>query len=320
MNQEDKRNQQEDNSINSAEDLRGNTKVVIVRCHKCGSSTTFDPDTIIRTCPFCNSEMNTDMSMEDMINKPHSLLPFTIDKKSAMEIFDCWIKSRSFAPGDLDDIAGNHKELAGIYLPYWMFDGDVSMAYAEKQGFDRSILKNIKMAKISGRLSTALNNILIGSTESLPQKALNITEPNETDHLISKEEQYLSGFITERYVLDLRTGRMKKNDLIDAETTNLIRGEIFWNQQRKYILSKLAGEKDSENKLPNYETNYKLMLLPLWYGSYDYGGKNYKFIINGRTGKVHGQRPYSHLKGVMLLIGIIMTIAVIFGYAIWNKT
>lgn len=295
------------------------SKVIIVRCAHCGSSITYAPEYIADTCPFCNSKINLSSSMEDRIYKPHSLLSHTISQEDAREIFDCWIESRNFAPNPLKEVNSSNIQIAGIFLPYWMFDGDAQMIYEEKRGFDKSILKSIRNAKINGRLSTELNDVLIGSSDSLPKKALNITEPSDTDHLTPNEEKILNGFVTERYILDLKTGLLKKQDLIDAETTNLIRGEIFWNQQRKYILSHLAGEIESNSPIPQFETNYKLMLLPLWYGSYELDGEEYNFIIHGRTGKIHGQRPYSHLKGVMLLISILLVLTIIFGYAILQK-
>ena len=34
-------------------------------------------------------------------------------------------------------------------------------------------------------------------------------------------------------------------------------------------------------------------LLPVWFLNIEYRGKDYKFIINGETGKVSGELPYT---------------------------
>ncbi|HJS29119.1 MAG TPA: hypothetical protein VJ768_05835, partial [Anaerolineales bacterium] len=65
----------------------------------------------------------------------------------------------------------------------------------------------------------------------------------------------------------------------------------------------------------------KLMLLPLWVGTYRYKGTDYPFIINGQTGKVAGAKPKDDLKriliwtagiGTILLIGLISLLVLLF--------
>jgi len=41
---------------------------------------------------------------------------------------------------------------------------------------------------------------------------------------------------------------------------------------------------------------FKHVLLPVWLAAYKYRGKTYRFVVNGRTGAVQGERPYSGWK------------------------
>jgi hypothetical protein len=41
---------------------------------------------------------------------------------------------------------------------------------------------------------------------------------------------------------------------------------------------------------------YKNCLLPIWIAAYDYKGKPYRFLVNGVTGKAHGNAPWSWVK------------------------
>jgi hypothetical protein len=43
----------------------------------------------------------------------------------------------------------------------------------------------------------------------------------------------------------------------------------------------------------------------VWISAYRYQNKAYQFIINARTGEVQGERPYSILKIVFFILGII---------------
>ena len=56
----------------------------------------------------------------------------------------------------------------------------------------------------------------------------------------------------------------------------------------------IAGD---EQRIGNLNTDYnaitfKHILLPIWISAYQYNGKVYRFIINGRTGKLEGERPF----------------------------
>ncbi len=41
---------------------------------------------------------------------------------------------------------------------------------------------------------------------------------------------------------------------------------------------------------------FKHVLLPIWMAAYKYNGKSFRFVVNGQTGKVQGERPYSAWK------------------------
>ena len=54
------------------------------------------------------------------------------------------------------------------------------------------------------------------------------------------------------------------------------------------------------------------MLLPVWASAYRYRGKRYQFIVNGQTGEVQGERPWSWLRiGLAVAAGLIVAGAII---------
>jgi hypothetical protein len=63
-------------------------------------------------------------------------------------------------------------------------------------------------------------------------------------------------------------------------------------------------------------TTYKYVLLPVWLSIYRYGDKVYRFVVNARTGEVHGERPYSAIKIALAVIAAIVILAflvIVFG-------
>jgi hypothetical protein len=62
---------------------------------------------------------------------------------------------------------------------------------------------------------------------------------------------------------------------------------------------------------------FKHVLLPVWLAAYKYRGKTYRFVVNGRTGRVQGERPYSAMKiTIAIIVGLLIAAAVGYGIAL----
>jgi len=49
------------------------------------------------------------------------------------------------------------------------------------------------------------------------------------------------------------------------------------------------------------------VLLPVWLAAYKYRGKSYRFVVNGQSGRVQGERPYSAWKiAAAVVLGLII--------------
>ena len=53
------------------------------------------------------------------------------------------------------------------------------------------------------------------------------------------------------------------------------------------------------------DISFKHILLPIWLSAFRYNEKVYRFMINGRTGEVQGERPYSVIKIVLASLAVI---------------
>jgi hypothetical protein len=87
---------------------------------------------------------------------------------------------------------------------------------------------------------------------------------------------------------------------------------------RSTVRSDIGGD---EQRITTMNTTYsditfKHILLPIWISSYRYKGKVYRFLINGQTGEVQGERPYSALK---IMLAVLLVIAVIVGIILLTK-
>jgi hypothetical protein len=49
----------------------------------------------------------------------------------------------------------------------------------------------------------------------------------------------------------------------------------------------------------------------VWIASYVYAGRTWQILVNGRTGEVHGERPWSKAKIAIAVIAALVVLAVI---------
>ena len=59
------------------------------------------------------------------------------------------------------------------------------------------------------------------------------------------------------------------------------------------------------------EQTFKHLLCPLWIGSFKYKGKVYPFVVNGQSGKLYGDKPWSWVK-ISLALGAAALFALLF--------
>ena len=65
------------------------------------------------------------------------------------------------------------------------------------------------------------------------------------------------------------------------------------------------------------DVTFKHVLLPVWTAAYRYRGESYRFVVNGRTGRVRGERPWSAWKiAFAVIVGLILAAGLGYLYAL----
>jgi DNA-directed RNA polymerase subunit RPC12/RpoP len=277
-----------------------------VKCDSCGAEQTLDPTVTTSHCAFCGSQMHAEAETQRLI-KPSSLLPFKIDKKVGLESYRSWINGLWFAPSDLKRYAQVDGSLKGIYIPYWTYDANTWTWYDGERGIDytetetyeekdedgNSVTKERQVVRtvwtpVSGMVYENFDDVLVLASWSLPREKTEALEPWDLQNLVGYQVDYLAGFQSEAYQVDLAQGfehaKKKMEDVIDG----LIRQDIGGDHQRIHSTTTQYND-----------LTFKHILLPIWICAYRYGGKAFRFVINGRTGEVQGERPYSVIKIIL---------------------
>ena len=114
--------------------------------------------------------------------------------------------------------------------------------------------------------------------------------------------EYLAGFRAETYTVQLEDGYKEARAYMNRMITRDVKFDIGGDQQRIHNLDTDVGA-----------LTFKHILLPVWMAAYKYRGKTYRFVVNGRTGKTQGERPYSAWKITFaVILGALA--AVVIGY------
>lgn len=276
--------------------------VTSVRCDSCAALVEPSPSHEAFPCPYCGSSIVARETSQRLI-KPSALLPFTIDRHRATELFRGWIGKLWFAPNALKKLASLDGRLQGLYAPYWTYDADTVSSYVGQRGDNYTVTRTrtvtrdgktvteryqdteIRWTPAAGRVARAFDDVLVVGSDALPRDLAEALEPWDLDNLVGYADEYLSGFTAERYQIGVNAGWRRATERMEAVIRGDVRRDIGGDHQRIHSLSTRHSD-----------ITFKHVLLPLWICSYRYKSKIYRFLVNARTGEVQGQRPWSWVK------------------------
>lgn len=288
-------------------------------CPNCGARVEITSDRHAASCPFCATAVVTDTGSTRQI-KPQGVLPFVITEAQAKTALADWLRSLWFAPSGLTAYARRGKRMSGVYSPFWTFDADTLSRYHGARGdwyyetvhVTRTIdgrqqrvaeqVRRTRWTPVSGQVARDFDDILVLAASSLPRRITDALTPWDLSQLTDYRPEYLAGFLAEGYTIPLASG----HDIACQEMAGVIAGDV-----RRAI----GGDEQRITGIATSRANetFKHILLPIWTAAYRYNGKSYRFVVNGQSGRVQGERPWSIWK---LALAGLLALAVLLGL-IW---
>jgi DNA-directed RNA polymerase subunit M/transcription elongation factor TFIIS len=288
---------------NNWQDAQQQGVAYVVKCPACGAETALEKNMFSSECTFCGTPITVTPNTKAIAN-PQGVLPFKLEKQAASTQFNNWLRRLWFAPNDLKKYATSDR-LNGIYLPFWTFDSNTQSNYQGERGehyyvTERRVIngkeENVRVMKtrwypVSGWVQRAFDDILVTASRALPEKYLNQLEPWDLPNLVPFDNRYLSGFKAEVSQVDIKAGFEEAKQVMAAVIRQDVQRDIGGDEQRVHAVQ-------TQFSL----MTYKYILLPVWLSIYRYGNKIYRFVVNARTGEVHGERPYSAIKIALAIL------------------
>lgn len=295
---------------------------IAIDCVSCGSSYRFDQATHSGQCPFCGAPVVAKTRQHRQM-QVQALLPFQVKREQAWALFHAWLNGLWFAPNRLKNYARNDSRLVGMYVPYWTYDAATTTAYQGERGDNYAVQERylaiengrqveriqtvikVRWTPVAGQVSRFFDDVLVLASRSLPQGVTQQLEPWDLAKLAPYQEAYLSGFQSQMYQVDLERGFEHAQVRMNAVIQQDIAQDIGGDHQRIHGLDTRYGE-----------IRCKHILLPIWLSAFRFRDKTYRFVVNGRTGEVQGERPYSPLK--IALAVLLATLLIGGGLALWQ--
>ena len=288
------------------------------KCAGCGAVVVLDDAVAADASPFCTTHLETAPAAASGLLPPESLIPFAVDLRGAREAFGAWIASRWFAPTQLKTVLALGR-LVGVYLPYWTYDSATDTQYEGERGDDyqetqhytqtlangdtetrsRTVTRT-RWTPAAGDVSRAFDDVLVPATASLTPARLDGLGEYALRKLRPFDAAYLSGFQAERYAIDLKAGFQRAKDAMQPGIVRAVEGDIGGDHQRVH------------NRRTRYSAiTFKHLLLPAWVAAYRYNGKVYQVTVNGQTGLVAGERPWSLPKLAAATVAVLLLAALV---------
>ncbi|MEN8077942.1 hypothetical protein ABFP60_13340 [Clostridioides difficile] len=271
-------------------------------CPRCGAEIVCDKTTTTTFCCYCHGPV----VLSDKLNgefRPSKVIPFKINKDTAIENFMKWSKKKWFLPNEFSS-SKQLEKITGIYIPFWLVNSNVTgQMSARGKKVSTWVSGDYRYTKtdiynVYREANLSFNNVPHNASTKMDDKIMESIEPYDSMELKEFSIAYLPGFFSEKYDRSKDQVLPIIENKIRSGTNDILRNSIVG-----YSVVDVVGTHENFNK-----TSCEYALMPVWMMTYSSGNKNYIFAMNGQTGKVFGSLPVS--KGKLLLLFLLVFIIV----------
>ena len=301
-------------SSRSAPPVTGEKEVV---CQSCGGHTTFTGTLTSTRCPYCATPIQRD----DVYDAPSRLavdgvLPFAIDERSAREHIDRWINSRRFAPSEFKKY-NRTGAFNSVYMSYFTYDAETTTDYEGRRGDNYTVTTGsgqnrrtetkVRWSRRSGRVHNSFDDIAVCANEGMNPRHVAALEPWPTQQARPFSPEYIAGHMCRTYDRDVEACFGEAERRIESAIRTTVKRDIGGDHQ------------DIRRMDTRYDRlSFTYLLLPIWLLTVVFQERPFQVMINGVTGEVHGQRPWSKAKlAAALAVGLLVLVVAL---AVWSAS
>ena len=288
-------------------------------CKSCGATAKVPGGRRDLNCPFCGTTYVFEAkSGSDEVLQPESVAPFAVSKESCLEKFKTWIGKGWFRPNDLKKL-GKLDRITGIYMPYFTFDAQADSTWTAEAGYyytvtervavtrdgkteyeDRQVQK-VRWEPASGRRSDFYDDVTVPAVSQQRLDLMSRVLPFDMKGLKPYDTRFLSGFSVLNAEVPLKQVYLVAKANMESDQVGRCSKNVPGDTQKDLRVQTLLSRQ-----------TFKHLMCPLWVGSFKYKAKVYAFLINGQTGALYGEKPWSWVKITLFVLSLIAAGAAVY--------
>ena len=274
-------------------------------CPSCGAQLICEESTAAASCPYCGNPTVVPGQFSGAL-RPDFIVPFKLSKEEAVKALKSHYKGKFFLPKSF--ISENHvQEIRGIYVPFWMFDGEAEGDAHYEATRSRTYrsgdyeITETKHYDVYRAGTVTFEKVPVDASSKMPDGHMDSIEPYDYKELKPFSTAYLPGFLADKFDVTVEQSRQRADQRCEGTLASALRGTV-----KRYDLCIL---RDSSVHLRRGKVHYALM--PVWMLNTKWHGKDFIFAMNGQTGKLVGDLPVSWGKFWGLFAAIALPLSVI---------
>jgi hypothetical protein len=162
-------------------------------------------------------------------------------------------------------------------------------------------VQKVRWVSSAGALDHFFDDELVPASRGVQAEMLRKIEPfPTTKELLPYNAGYLSGWVVERYQIDLVAAAKEAREEMAEEMIRLCATQVPGDTHRN-----LQVEDDYSGQ------TFKHILAPIWLLTYNYGARNFQVVINGYTGVIAGKYPRSWIKITLAVLAALTAMGVV---------
>jgi len=253
-------------------------------CKSCGGEIIADITTGATSCPYCNNPVVMIGHFSGKL-RPDSIIPFKLDKNSAIKALKEHYKGKPFLPTVFK--TKNHlQEIKGVYVPYWLFSGKAD----GKVYFNTRNIRNWSdyyfyyseetIYRVEAEGNICYDNVPIDASTKMPDDLMDSLEPYNMTEAVSFNTAYMAGYLADKFDVDMEKCLERAKNLMVSTTGS------------EFIFAKSYDSSNiSESNIRFADISAKYTLLPVWLLITKWNNETYTYAMNGQTGKFIGELP-----------------------------
>lgn len=274
-------------------------------CPSCGAQLICEESTAAASCPYCGNPTVVPGQFSGAL-RPDFIIPFKLSKEEAVKALKSHYKGKFFLPKSF--IGENHvREIRGIYVPFWMFDGEAEGDAHYEATRSRTYssgdyeITETKHYDVYRAGTVTFEKVPVDASSKMPDDHMDSIEPYDYKELKPFSTAYLPGFLADKFDVTVEQSRQRADQRCEGTLASALRSTV-----KRYDTCIL---KDSSVHLRRGKVHYALM--PVWMLNTKWHGKDFIFAMNGQTGKLVGDLPVSWGKFWGLFAAIAVPLSVL---------